>query len=458
MQRERIEGFAASRGLSVVMLEAELDVSGGALERPVLSQAIEAIEAGQAEGIVVAQLDRLSRLSLIDALKVIRRIEDAGGQVLAAGESFDTSTPEGRMGRNVFLSMAEMQLERYKGQFKVAKIQAVERGIWPTYRAPRGYRIGADRRLEPDPETAPKVRRAFELRAQGKSWAVIAELLGCGISGAGKTIRNRVYLGELSLGGSVGAHNPAAHEPLVDRALFEAAQLKHARPARRGRPPALLGGLIRCAGCQCSMTPNHPGYSCYPRTASGRCQAPAWISMRAVEAFVEEVVLSHLAELRPIEGRPHSDAGDFASGQLAEAEGELVAFQESTRAAGVGAEHFAVGLRQRVERVERARRELARARAASGDQGRLADAVGVWSELSAEERRQVVRGAIGVVWVRRGRGVEPVERVRVIAAGYEPLGLSGPGRRAAMIPLDWVDELPGEIRVAEAEGQEERVG
>ena len=112
--------------------------------------------------------------------------------------------------------MAEMQLDRYAAGFASAKWNAIARGVWPMPIVPIGYLKGEDRRLKPDPEKAPLVVRAFELRAAGTSWEPIAELLGKGQSGATKVIRNRVYLGEIRQG---DRHNPKAHPPLVSREL-----------------------------------------------------------------------------------------------------------------------------------------------------------------------------------------------------------------------------------------------
>jgi hypothetical protein len=92
LQAARIRAFAVIRDLEVKILEPELDVSGGskALERPILSQALEGIEEGRYAGIIVAQLDRLSRMDITEALHTIRKIE-------AARSSFaPTAIPGGR--------------------------------------------------------------------------------------------------------------------------------------------------------------------------------------------------------------------------------------------------------------------------------------------------------------------------------------------------------------------------
>lgn len=446
-QQKRIAGLAGGRGIEVEMLPPELDVSGGTTSRPILDEAIARVERGEAAGIIVAQLDRLSRMDIVEALHTIRRIEAAGGQVIAVAENFDATTPEGKLGRNVFLAMGEMQLDRYKAQFKSAKIQAVERGIWPNSTLPRGYRRAADRTLVPDPETAPAVRRAFEARAHGAPWSQVADILSCGPSGAARIVRNRAYLGEVRLmvdGRPVV--KVGAHEPLVDRALWDAAQAKGARRPRSQRPPALLGGIIRCAHCQGTMTRSDRGYRCLSRKSRGRCTSPAWISIDVVEPYVEAIVLEHLEALRVEAVNVDSELHRLHRA-VDQAEGELADFQEATSASGVGAEHFAKGLRMRVAAVEAERAELARARGAA-DLGVIAEALDVWHSLDVGSRAQVLRSAIGVVWVRRGKGTE-AERVRVIAAGFEPADLSrsGYGRNVPMVPVDW-ENLDGVIAPA----------
>lgn len=443
LQTERIQAYAAARGLQVEMLPAELDVSGGKVERPILGQAIEAIERGEYAGLIVAQLDRLSRMDLPDAVATVRRIENAGGQVISVAENFDATTPEGQMGRNVMFAVADMQLGRYKAQFRAAKQRAVERGIWPVRNVPFGYRKGKNRRLEPGPD-ARKLRKVFERRAAGAPWSEIQKITGLSQSAGHRIVQNRVYLGELRVGEWV---NPEAHPPLVDRALWEAAQLAHPRPAVKGNPPALLAGLVRCAGCGTTMSPSSRGterdYRCRPNKASWRCPEPALISRGLLDNHVESIVLGHLAGGVAAGAVREADTTQ-AEAALAAAEAELSEYQRAVSVSGVGAEHFAAGMRDRVAAVETARRDLGQARVAQPTPA-LEEVESLWPALTVEERRQVLRGAIGVVWVRKGRR-NVTERVRIVAAGFEPADLSRPGfRRAELRPVDWEADLPGEI-------------
>jgi DNA invertase Pin-like site-specific DNA recombinase len=436
IQAQRIQGYADTRGVRVRLLPPELDVSGAKVDRPILTGAIEAIERREAAGLIVAQLDRLSRMSLVDALKTIERIEVAGGKVIAVAENFDVDTDEGRTSRNLFLVMGDMQLNRYKAQFANAKAQAVARGIWPLPVVPIGYEKGADRRLVPGKD-APKVIRAFELRAGGASWPVIARTLQMGLTSVRKVVYNRVYLGEINYG---EWRNPQAHDALVGRDLFEAAHIYHPPPPRSRREPALLAGLVRCSACGYRMSVDSDSaiYKCRPHKATGTCAAPALISKPKLERTVSDAVRKHVEttslEYRAVE---KMDAIAKAEDELATAEEELRLYQAVTKVSEIGAEHFAEGMRQRVEAVEIARRNLARARLAAPA---LPAGKGL-DDLTPEEFRQGLRGALGVVWVRKNRrGAE----VRIVAAGFEPSEFG---------PIDWTDsDLPGEIGTLGLEG------
>lgn len=460
LQGDRIEAYAQARGLDVELLDPELDVSGGKLERPILERAIDGIRDGRYAGIIVAQLDRLSRMDITDALATIRRIEDAGGRTIAVAENFDESTPEGRMARNMFLAVGDMQLGRYSAQIQAAKRRAVDAGIWPTPRAPLGYTVkarkrGGDGKLRIDPPAAKKVRRAFELRALGRPWSVVAGELGVSNSGASKVIANRVYLGEINLG---PLRNPAAHDAVISRDLWESAQLHHPRAARNpDRQVMLLGGIVRCAGCRCLMSAdrreNEIMYRCFRRSAAGTCETPAIVGHRRLEDLVEQTVLAHLEGIEATGTGRGVQELERIERELQAAEAELAAYQEVTSISEHGADVFMAGLNSRVARVEDLRAELAHARSVHGGGRELRSLLDEWPSLDVEQRRHVLNGAIDVVWVRKGRH-DLSSRVRVIAAGFGPTDLprSGFRRQDRIVPVDWPDgDLPGEIRLAAGE-------
>lgn len=452
LQERQIRGWAAGRGVSVEMLPPELDASGGDDVRPILLGGIERVERGERAGIIVAKFDRLSR-SMRGQLAMLGRIESAGGQVRSVAEDLDPSTPQGRMTRNILFSVAEGERESKAEELERAKADAIARGVYIAGRVPLGYRRRADRVLEPDPASAPAVRRAFEMRAEGASWRGIADFLAEALGrpfygpAAARMIRNPAYLGLARQGRHRNEH---AHEPLVGRVAWEAAQRSQPRHPRGAHGPALLGGIIRCAGCSWRMTNTvrrvGREYRCRRRGARGVCASPAIIAASVVEPIVVESVLRRVEDLALEE--PAEQGGELAAAQqrLAEALAERDAFLAGVEAAGVSREHFADALRLRVEAVEQAHHELAAAQAAAEP---LALGTGreVWSGLSVEERAHVLRGSLSVVWVRRGRGA--IDRVRLVdRTGGR--GLSRQGKAAEPVALDWRAPLVGEIEAASA--------
>lgn len=449
-QERAIRAWAKAAGHEVEMLPAELDRSGGDATRPILLGAIERVEAGEVAGIVVYRLDRFAR-SLADATRFIEQVEAAGGELVSATEDVNGDSS---LLRNITLSIGQDERERRARDFDRSKAAAIEAGIYNA-RAPLGYIKGDDRRLAPDPLAAPVVEAAFRRRAAGESWREIARFMADALGRDGMlpasvrvVIRNPVYLGVARMGEHV---NPNAHPPIVDRALWEAAQIEHPRPARGKHETALLAGIVRCAGCGQRMTatvnPRGRVYRCTRRHAGGDCPAPATIG-GLIDSHVTEAVVAHLQDGR-VNFTAKTDALAEATANLDAAERELADFQAATKASGVGVDHFAAGLRERVQTVEVARRELA---VAHRQVPSLPDAVtagDVLRDLKSDELRHVLRGSLGVVWVGKGRGLD---RVRIVARGFEPADLSVRGVPAGPpVPVELPErDLDGEIRVAAA--------
>src|SRR5262249_8999662 len=139
---------------------------------------------------------------------------------------------------------------------------AVGRGIHISSRPPTGYQRDETGHLVPHEPAASAVKELFRRRALGVSWAELARYLEeQGIrtpsgkpywskTGVAGIVKNPAYLGQ-ARGGSAVKEN--AHEPLVSRAEFDAAQStrKSLFAQRDGSVAsrAMLGGLVRCAGC-----------------------------------------------------------------------------------------------------------------------------------------------------------------------------------------------------------------
>lgn len=456
LQEREIRSWAKARGFQLEMLPAELDQSGADDSRPILQGVIERIERGELEGVIVWNFARFTR-SLASSIAFLESIEKAGGQLHSTSEQIDASTPAGRMTRNFLFSIAQAEREQKAEGFDKAKGDAVARGIWTAPVVPFGYRKNAERRLEPDPVEGPVRAEVIRRRGAGESWRSLAEYIRVETgrsflpAAVRQMVRSRTALGEARQGKHV---NLGAHEPLVDRATWEAAQVAQPKPARGIHGEALLGGLVRCAGCSRRVSSTFRNgrryYSCRRYHAAGDCPEPASISAPLIEPYVTEVLFAHARELA-YSSSERTAAIEGAQKRLEEAEAELALYQETVRLSEVGAAHFEAGMRSRVADVEEARRALAAQRLASPRvlPGTLAD---LWPKLTVAERRQVLRSAFSVIWIRRGR-VPVAERVRLIADGFEPADLSVQGRPAGPpVTLAWPDrDLEGEVRVAGVE-------
>jgi site-specific DNA recombinase len=166
VQRERMEAWCSPYGAHLHHVLEELDESGGRPDRPLLLNAIERVERGLSDGVIVAKLDRFGR-SFEDALEQIERIDRAGGRLISVQDQFDLGTDHGRLVLRLMLSFAEFERDRIRTSWDDAQRKAVERGIHTATQAPTGYRKGRDRRLRVDPRTARAIREAFAKRARG---------------------------------------------------------------------------------------------------------------------------------------------------------------------------------------------------------------------------------------------------------------------------------------------------
>lgn len=441
-----VKRYAAELGADVEFMPPELSVSGGKPihERPSLLAAIEGVEAGRYQGIVVAYLSRLTRSR--SGLEIWNRVEAAGGHVHCAAERLDTSTANGRFVRDIHLANAVREREEHVDRFENRREAATRLGIWQRRQTPTGYRRDEQtRKLAPD-ERAGEVRRAFAERAGGVPVVKIAERLCMTSSGVRQLLANRVYLGELKVGQHV---NPAAHPAIVTVDEWEAAQVTVARPARgAGRGPALLAGLARCAGCGHVMsrtTAKVPIYTCHGRSSAGRCPAPATVTLRLLEDLVEELALAHLRDVAlQAADREDTDVAG-ARDEAAAASRELAAYLEAVSADDVGVEAFRAGARSRRVRAEEAQGRLQRALAVRPVMPAVGDVDEAWGRLDAHGRNAVLRGLLEVVVVRRGGGRgsrTPLrERVRVIEAGTGLIADStgGPEVARGIAPIDLPD-------------------
>ena len=248
------------RGVQIAAEHVDLDQTGGKLQRPGLDALMERIRSGQTGGVVVARLDRLSRASVAEALRLVEEIDSHGGKVAAVDLGIDPTTTFGEFALTIMLALARMERRRITESWDIATERAIARGIHFTNSVPLGYRRENGNGLVPDPETAPIVAEMFRRRAQRASWKELAAWLneevirpdGRHWTGphVAAMIKNRAYLGEAFHGRH---RNTDAHEAIVTLPEWQAANAVNGGPGAIRGSSALLAGIIRCAGCRYAM-------------------------------------------------------------------------------------------------------------------------------------------------------------------------------------------------------------
>ena len=415
-QLERIRAACQGEGAELINHFEELDVSGTRpLEkRPGLSKAVAAIEAGEAELIVVAYFDRLVRSMRVQA-EVVERVEKAGGNVLTldAGQ-ITNGTAATTLQANMLGAVAQYWADQTRDKVKESQARAVALGIPPWPVVPPGYRRGPDKRYVVDEEVAPAIREAFELRAKGRSVNQIRRRLaerGVKRSYAGvKTLLEMpTYVGEIRFGSLV---NASAHEPIVDRALFDRVQRMKTPRAHPYTPSERLlagQGILLCEHCGSrlvlSWNEPRPGkryafYRCKNVDCEQRCSISAplveGVVMRRVRELVEGFKAAASAETGAVEALA---AWDRAEASLT----RLLRFY-----AAAGAEDEA----EAIEQIRAAREARNAAKWAHDDalaRSRAAKVVVTADDIDAwepQEKRDLIRAVIEKVEIRRGGEAE----------------------------------------------------
>jgi DNA invertase Pin-like site-specific DNA recombinase len=243
-QREACEAYIKSQaheGWRLVPDRLDDDAfSGASLDRPALQALIEAIKARRIDVVVVYKVDRLTR-SLADFAKLVELFDAHDVSFVSVTQSFNTTSSMGRLTLNVLLSFAQFEREVI-GERVRDKIAASKRkGLWVGGPLALGYR-SVNKKLEIVPHEAALVRMIFETDVRvGSLRALIFELKAQGLKPLDRQLtngrkivaanwtrgplayllKNRCYIGEVVYRGEI---HKGEHEPIIERALFDAAQ------------------------------------------------------------------------------------------------------------------------------------------------------------------------------------------------------------------------------------------
>ena len=157
-----IRAACEQRGWELVAVREEVKSGARADNRPVLAEVLAALRGGEADAVVVAKLDRLSR-SVVDAGRLLEEARKGGFNIVALDLGLDLSTPTGELVANVLAAVAQWE-RRMIGVRTSEALQVKITGGWASpqlgARVPRAVR-----------------RRIVRMAAAGMSQRAIANRL-----------------------------------------------------------------------------------------------------------------------------------------------------------------------------------------------------------------------------------------------------------------------------------------
>ena len=305
--------FAKRYGIEIVEIYADraLSASKDIEKRTDFLRMIRDSETNKFDAVIVYKLDRFSR-SRYDMANYKFKLKKNGVRLISATEQI-SQDPEGIILESVLEGMAEF----YSAELS----QKINRGLKESaYKhtsigghVPLGYKQ-INKKLVIDEETAPIVREAFQLFAEGKTIAQICRIFNAkgyrtskgtkfGRSSFSKMFRNEKYIGTYSFH-DYKAEN--AIPAIIDKDLFQIVQNKLQDPKEPGSYKAkriyLLSGKLFCGHCGSHMNGDAGGhakfsyYQCYGRkNANQNCKKKA-VRKNIIEAAVTQDALEMLTD------------------------------------------------------------------------------------------------------------------------------------------------------------------
>ena len=298
-QKLFLEQYAANHGFENTLFLADDGYSGTNFDRPAWKKVIEMVERDEVETIIVKDLSRLGREYLQVGQYTEIYFPEKGVRFIAVNDGVD-SLVESSNDFNPIRNWAnELHAKDTSKKVRAIKKMQAERGERLGGKPPYGYKKKDkdSKEIIPDEETAPIVRRIFDLCAAGKGPNQIARILtreqvlnptnqyyqttGAACTNldttrpytwSGKTVakilENKVYIGHtlnmkkttLSYKNKKQIQKPESeqilventHEPLISMEVWEIVQDVRAhkrRPPKHMEEPNLFSGLVYCAHC-----------------------------------------------------------------------------------------------------------------------------------------------------------------------------------------------------------------
>lgn len=274
-QEDLLRNYCKSKGWDVNGVYID-KASGSSLERNEIIRLLSDAEERKFDIVLATKIDRISR-SVLDYLDVDKKLTELGIDIVFATQNIDTTTPAGKMQRNIMLSFAEFERDMIAERTREKLFYQASQGYWGGGHAPLGYDV-IERKLIINPDEGQLVNRIFNYYLETPSTNKVAARLnnegfrpkqrkylssktGGGSRFSKETIKrmlnNKTYIGILKYNDE---EFKGIHAPIVEEELFNKVQNKLSESASdkyltyQPKTELSLLGILKCGYCGHSLT------------------------------------------------------------------------------------------------------------------------------------------------------------------------------------------------------------
>lgn len=429
--------LAHARGLSVTGVYREI-VSGDTIaDRPEMRRLLSAVERGEYDAVLCADIDRLGRGDGSDQAQILKTFKYSATVIITPYKTYDPRAESDEEYLEFAQFIARGELKRIKRRMWAGRVASAKEGKWQG-RVPFGYRRvhidgGRGCTLEPHPQEAEAVRDIFYwygkeqvgknliaawLNAQGFTTSVGNPFTAASIS---PILHNPVYLGKVSWGkrrkhvemrdGEEVVTRPLSderiiadglHPAIISQDAWDAVAERLATQKENHTPRSLslsnpLAGLMFCSECGHAMV-QVPEYNRPNVQATYRCRRKGCpttdVDVAAAMHIVRETLRSW-QDGHPIAPISDASAAEFAAKQkmytaactqLAQLKSQLARLQDLLETGVYSAETY----------LERSSLLNARIKAAQADIDRLSAELEEYTAVDWEALRPKIRHILAV--------------------------------------------------------------
>jgi len=252
-QEAKIQSFIKSQeNMEIFKVYSDPGFTGANLNRPSLQELLSDIKENKINLVISYKIDRLTR-SPKDFYQLIELFDKYGIDFISVTERFDTSTPSGRLLRNIMLTFAQFERELASERTKDKMLQRAQKGMWNGGLVPFGYKT-ENKKLVINENEAKIVKNIFDSYIEHGSIFKIYKEAALPKSRIAYILRNIVYTGKIKY---IDAVYQGTHDAIISEEIFNLAQGIHKEKHRKMRiyKDYALAGLLRCKECLSHMTP-----------------------------------------------------------------------------------------------------------------------------------------------------------------------------------------------------------